>query len=68
MDQKDACEYVEVDRPELGMKLNRTGEKILISKFNGIVWLTEMDHLSTPFYQAYVDGSNRTKAKVYYLS
>ena len=39
------------------------GERFLIQKYGGFVWLTEMDHLSVSFYQAYVVGSNMTKAK-----
>lgn len=34
----------------------------LIEHFGGAVWLTEMDHLSVPFYQAFVD-EDRTKAR-----
>ena len=61
---RSGYELVEENRPEIGKKLTRSGEKALIAKHGGAVWLTEMDHLSTPFYQAYVEGSNKTKAKV----
>ncbi|XP_023242150.1 uncharacterized protein LOC111640366 [Centruroides sculpturatus] len=59
----DCFEFVEETRPELGRKLTRKGEQVLINKYHGIVWLTEMDHLSVPFYQAYVEGTNFRKAK-----
>ncbi|KAJ3415921.1 hypothetical protein HDV05_003762 [Chytridiales sp. JEL 0842] len=48
--------------PELGRKLTRAGEVWLIQHFGGAVWLTEFDHLSCPFYQAYTDDT-KTKAK-----
>ncbi|OXV07802.1 hypothetical protein Egran_04435 [Elaphomyces granulatus] len=53
--------YVVPEKPELGRSLTRKGELRLIRKFGGALWLTEMDHQSVPFYQAYSDG-NRTKA------
>jgi L-asparaginase / beta-aspartyl-peptidase len=56
-------EYVEASNHLLGRKLTRHGERILIARYGGFVWLTEMDHLSVPFYQAYVDGTGKTKAK-----
>ncbi|XP_038593462.1 asparagine--tRNA ligase-like, partial [Micropterus salmoides] len=42
---------------------NGKGERVLIEKYGGAVWLTEMDHLGVPFYQAYVKGTGRVKAK-----
>ena len=45
-----------------GRALTRTGEQVLIKKFSGAVWLTEMDHLSVPFYQAFVPNSKTPKA------
>ena len=45
-----------------GRTITRTGEQKLINHFGGAVWLTEMDHLSVPFYQAHTDGSC-TKAR-----
>lgn len=59
-------EWVADHHPELGRKLTRKGERFLIEQHgrdSGAVWLTEMHHLSTPFYQAYVAGSGRAKAK-----
>ena len=59
-------EWVADGHPQLGRKLTRKGERLLIDKHggdSGAVWLTEMDHLSTPFYQAYVEGSGNSKAK-----
>ena len=37
-------------------------ERILIEKFGGAFWLTEMDHMSVPFYQAFVPNTNQSKA------
>ena len=54
--------FVTPDDPTHGRLLNRVGEKLLIDKFNGPVWLTEMDHLSVPFYQAFAPHSDRSKA------
>lgn len=34
----------------------------MIKKFGAAVWLTEMDHLSVPFYQAFVPHTNNVKA------
>lgn len=50
------------DDPGNGQALARAGEQALIKKFNGAVWLTELDHLGVPFYQAYVPGSDNRKA------
>ncbi|XP_072530494.1 uncharacterized protein [Salminus brasiliensis] len=59
----DCLEWVQEGQPQFGRKLTRKGERTLIEKYGGAVWLTEMDHLSVPFYQAYVEGSGRSKAK-----
>ncbi|KAI4889606.1 hypothetical protein NFI96_014626, partial [Prochilodus magdalenae] len=59
----DCLEWVQEGQPQFGRKLTRKGERILIEKYGGAVWLTEMDHLGVPFYQAYVEGSSRNKAK-----
>lgn len=49
--------------PQFGRKLTRKAEQALIAHFGGTgVWLTEMDHLSVPFYQAYVDEGTKKKA------
>lgn len=63
MPSSNCFELIEESRPELGKKLTREGEQFLIEKFHGPVWLTEMNHLSVPFYQAYVEGSELVKAK-----
>ena len=43
--------------------LTRAGEQALIRYFDGgAVWLTKMDHLSVPFYQAFTDAT-QTKAR-----
>lgn len=47
--------YVVPSDPGKGRVLTRTGEVKLIKYFGGAVWLTEMDHLSVPFYQAFKD-------------
>lgn len=56
-------EYAVADKPEFGKKITRKGERMLIELFGGAVWLTEIDHLSAPFYQAYTSAENRNKAK-----
>lgn len=63
MPSADCFEWVQEGQPQLGRKLTRKGEAALIEEYGGAVWLTEMDHLSVPFYQAYVEGSGRNKAK-----
>ncbi|KAK2833735.1 hypothetical protein Q5P01_017624 [Channa striata] len=63
MPTADCLEWVQDGQPQFGRKLTRKGEKVLIEKFGGAVWLTELDHLGVPFYQAYVEGSGRSKAK-----
>lgn len=63
MPSSDCLEWVQVGQPQFGRKLTRKGEKVLIEKYGGAVWLTEMDHLGVPFYQAYSEGSGQSKAK-----
>ena len=63
MPSPDCLEWVQDGQPQFGKKLTRKGERVLIEKYGGAVWLTEMDHLGVPFYQAYVEGSGRSKAK-----
>jgi len=55
--------YAVEGRPELGRTLTRRGEQALMRRHGGACWLTEMDHLSVPFYQAYVDGSSKKKGR-----
>lgn len=42
--------------------INRSGEQKLLEGSGGFLWLTHMDHLSVPFYQAFADPEN-TKAR-----
>ncbi|KAK5856597.1 hypothetical protein PBY51_008181 [Eleginops maclovinus] len=63
MPSTDCLEWVQDGQPQFGRKLTRKGERVLIEKYGGAVWLTEMDHLGVPFYQAYVEGTERCKAK-----
>lgn len=63
MPSDDCFEWVEDGQPQFGRKLTRKGERFLIEKCGGLVWLTEMDHLGVPFYQAYVEGTEKRKAK-----
>ncbi|XP_017272171.1 uncharacterized protein LOC108236189 [Kryptolebias marmoratus] len=63
MPSADCLEWVQDGQPHFGRKLTRKGERVLIEKYGGAVWLTEMDHLGVPFYQAYVEGTGRSKAK-----
>ena len=43
--------------PKLGKKLTRAAERQLIGNHGNALWVTEMDHLGVPFYQAYTDDS-----------
>lgn len=44
-----------------GMRvLTRAGEHALMERFGGFCWVTEPDHLSVPFYQAYTGPDRRT--------
>ncbi|XP_037647958.1 uncharacterized protein LOC119501579 [Sebastes umbrosus] len=63
MPSADCSEWVQDGQPQFGRKLTRKGERVLIEKYGGAVWLTEMDHLGVPFYQAYVEGTGQCKAK-----
>ncbi|XP_029014305.1 uncharacterized protein si:ch211-256m1.8 [Betta splendens] len=63
MPTADCLEWVQDGYPQFGRKLTRKGERVLIKKYGGAVWLTEMDHLGVPFYQAYVEGTGQSKAK-----
>ncbi|XP_042360387.1 uncharacterized protein LOC121956311 [Plectropomus leopardus] len=63
MPSADCLEWVQDGQPQFGRKLTRKGERVLIENYGGAVWLTEMDHLGVPFYQAYVEGTGRCKAK-----
>lgn len=63
MPSADCFEWVQDGQPQYGRKLTRKGERFLIKKFGSVVWLTEMDHLGVPFYQAYVEGTGQKKAK-----
>ncbi|XP_053708149.1 uncharacterized protein LOC128751268 [Synchiropus splendidus] len=63
MPSADCVEWVQEGQPMFGRKLTRKGERVLIQKYGGAVWLTEMDHLGVPFYQAYVAGTGHNKAK-----
>lgn len=63
MPSADCLEWVQDGQPQFGRKLTRKGERVLIEKYGGAVWLTEMNHLGVPFYQAYVEGTGRCKAK-----
>ena len=57
-----AWEYAVPGDHSKGSALTRIGERILINNFGGVVWLTEMDHLSVPFYQAFAPGTDKSKA------
>ena len=54
--------YAIPSQPEKGRCITRAGEHQLIKHFGGAIWLTEMDHISVPFYQAFTDRT-RTKAQ-----
>ncbi|KAL5329550.1 hypothetical protein ACEPPN_003064 [Leptodophora sp. 'Broadleaf-Isolate-01'] len=57
----EAWRFVLDDDHTKGRLLTRIGERALLKRF-GAVWLTEMDHLSVPFYQAFSPGTKNTKA------
>jgi aspartyl/asparaginyl-tRNA synthetase len=59
----DMWKYAVEEQPEFGRTLTRKGEQMLIKKFGGAVWLTDMDHLSVPFYQAYVEEDQFSQSK-----
>uniref|UniRef100_A0A7N8Y4J0 Aminoacyl-transfer RNA synthetases class-II family profile domain-containing protein n=1 Tax=Mastacembelus armatus TaxID=205130 RepID=A0A7N8Y4J0_9TELE len=63
MPSADCLEWVQDGQAQFGQKLTRKGERVLIEKYGGAVWLTEMEHLGVPFYQAYVEGTELRKAK-----
>lgn len=50
--------YVIPGTPASGRTVTRAGELKLMQYFGGPVWLTEMDHLGVPFYQAFTDSKN----------
>ncbi|KAI1175825.1 hypothetical protein F4777DRAFT_548715 [Nemania sp. FL0916] len=52
--------YVLDSDPSKGQSLTRRGELKLIEYSRGPVWLTNMNHLSVPFYQAYTDETRST--------
>jgi beta-aspartyl-peptidase (threonine type) len=53
--------YAVEGQPQYGRCLTRVGEQMLIAKYGGAVWLTEMDHMSVPFYQAYADDNRKAR-------
>ena len=57
-----SCWKQVVSDSDKGRALTRVGELKLIEHFGGAVWVTEMDHLSVPFYQAFMDDA-RKKAR-----
>lgn len=56
---EDCWTYVVPGDVSKGKVLTRTGERRLIARFGGAVWLTHLTHLSVPFYQGYTDGSHQ---------
>jgi len=43
-----------------GRTLTREGERDLMRKLGGFVWVSHWDHLSVPFYQAFADEDRKT--------
>jgi len=61
---EELVELVDEESPHFGRKLTRKGEQAIMSHSGGgAVWLTQMDHLSVPFYQAYADPNDRVNSK-----
>ena len=58
----ETWKYVVDDDHSKGRVLTRLGERILLDELQGPVSLTEMDHLSVPFYQSFVPGSRQSRA------
>jgi asparaginyl-tRNA synthetase len=54
-------QFIKVKEPGIRV-LTRQGEQALIAKFDGFVWVTEFDHLSVPFYQAFTAGEKKSKS------
>ena len=51
--------YVKRDTQVGYTSITRAGERELMRRLGDFVWLTEPDHMSVPFYQAYVPGNDR---------
>ncbi len=45
-----------------GLTLTHTGKRILAKNFGGVIWLTKMDHMGVPFYQAFAPNTDQSKA------
>jgi len=48
-----------ITNPEGFRTLTSKGEKVLIEKFGGFLWVTHFDHLSVPFYQAFDNDKSK---------
>ena len=42
-----------------GAPWERPGERELMKRFGGFVWVTHWDHLAVPFYQAFADDTHQ---------
>lgn len=51
----------EIDEEYHFRNINRKGEEVLMEYFGGFVWLTNFDHLSVPFYQAFDETGTHAK-------
>jgi asparaginyl-tRNA synthetase len=51
----DVADAVRYDQDSFRV-LTPVGERALMERHGGIVWVTHLDHLSVPFYQAYDDA------------
>lgn len=52
-----------VQHHSLGFRtIRRQGERALTEHYGGAVWLTHMDHLSVPFYQAFAPDKSKALA------
>lgn len=56
LDRKDIIHHTNPDF----RTVTRLGERKLIEKYGGFVWLVDLDHLGAPFYQAFKDKSTKT--------
>jgi aspartyl/asparaginyl-tRNA synthetase len=55
----DAGDLVEHSAPRF-RTMTLAGERKLIQRYGGFVWLVDLDHLGAPFYQGFKDSTRRS--------
>lgn len=58
----DTWQFAIDNDPSKGRALTGGEGEVLIDRLNGAVWLTEMDHLSVPFYRVFAPSTGYGKA------